>query len=179
MERLSVLYANALFDLAKEKNATDEFLSQAMLIRECLQDEDCQRVLNHPQIPASEKHKFFEDAFSGKVHTDLLGFLYLVADKNRESALLPALSKLITTIEQHSGKVKARTVSASPYDENQAQSLKATLSRRLEKDVELDMKVDSSIIGGPYIFVDGYHIDWTIKKRLRDLTTHMKEGCSV
>jgi len=179
MERLSILYANALFDLATEKGVVDEFLNQAMLIRECLHDEDCQRVLNHPQIPASEKHKFFEDAFSGKVHTDLLGFLYLVADKNRESALLPALSKLITIIEQNSGKVKARTVSATPYDDNQAQSLKAMLSRRLGKDVELEMKVDKSIIGGPYIFVDGYHIDWTVKKRLRDLTIHMKEGCSA
>ncbi|MCL2222490.1 MAG: ATP synthase F1 subunit delta [Oscillospiraceae bacterium] len=179
MERLSVLYANALFDLAKEKNTTDEFLDQAILVRECLQDEDCQRVLSHPQIPASEKHKFFENAFSGKVHTDLLGFLYLVADKNREVALLPALTKLIATIEQHKGKVTARVVSASPYDDNQAQSLKAMLSRRLDKDVELDMKVDSSVIGGPYIFVDGYHIDWTVKKRLRDLTIHMKEGCSA
>ncbi|MCL2248705.1 MAG: ATP synthase F1 subunit delta [Oscillospiraceae bacterium] len=177
MERLSVLYANALFDLAREKGVVDEFLAEATFIRDSLIDENCQRILNHPQISASEKHKFFEEAFSGKVHQDLLGFLYLVADKNREPALLSALNKLIVNIEQSSGKVKAKITSASPYDEKQADSLKTMLSRKLGKEVELEMKVDKSIIGGPYIFVDGYHIDWTIKNRLRDLTTQMKEGC--
>lgn len=179
MERLSVLYAGALFDIAKEKGVIDEFLDQAILIRECLKDRDCQLVLNHPQISASEKHKFFENAFSGKIHDDLLGFLYLVADKNREAGLIPALTKLIARIEKHKGKVTAKVMSASPYDEYQVNSLKAMLSRKLGKDVELDMKIDSSVIGGPYIFVDGNHIDWTVKKRLRDLTNHMKEGCSA
>lgn len=179
MERLSVLYATALYDLSIEKDVIDSFLEQASIIYDSLLDKDCQLILNHPQISASEKHKFFKDAFYGKIHEDLLGFLYLTADKNRESHVLPALKKLISMIEHYKGKVTAKVMSAAPYSEIQAQSLKAMLSRRLGKNVELDMNVDKSVIGGPYIFVDGYYIDWTVKKRLRDLTIHMKEGCSA
>ena len=179
MERLSVIYASALFDLAKQHDAVDEFLNQAIFLRDSLSDADCQRMLDHPQISAAEKQNIFKKAFAGKIHDDLLGFLYLVADKNREAQLLPALTALIGIIERYNRKVTAKVLSAAPYDENQAESLREILSKKLDKFVELDLKVDPSVIGGPYIFVDGYYIDWTVKKRLRDLTIHMKEGCSA
>ena len=175
MERLSVIYASALFDLALQQDSVDEFLNQAIFLRDSLNDKDCQRMLVHPQIPASEKHEFFRNAFEGKIHEDLLGFLYLVADKNRETRLIPALDALIGNIEHHNNIVTAMVLSAAPYDEKQAESLREMLSKKLNKQVNLKMNVDPSVIGGPYIFVDGYYIDWTVKKRISDLTTSLKE----
>jgi F0F1-type ATP synthase delta subunit len=57
--------------------------------------------------------------------------------------------------------------------------MKTVLSKKLNKDVDLSLKIDPTIIGGPYILVDGYYLDWTVKTRLRDLTVYMKEGCSA
>jgi len=179
MERLSTVYASALFDLAVKHDAVDEFLGQAVFLRDSLSDADYQRVLDHPQISAAEKHALFTKAYQGHVHEALLGFLYLVADKNREAYLVPALNELIGIIERHNGKVTAKVLSAAPYDEKQAESLRSMLSVKLDKQVELDLKVDPAVIGGPYIYVDGYYIDWTVKKRLRDLTVSLKEGCSA
>jgi F-type H+-transporting ATPase subunit delta len=176
VERLSVIYSQALFDLALKHNAVDEFLSQSKLIRDALSDEDCMRILNHPQISAADKHELFRKAFAGKIHEDLMGFLFLVADKNREAYLISALEALIQTIEHYNRIVTASVLSAAPYNEKQALELKSMLSEKLDKHVELDLKVDPSVIGGPYIFVDGYYIDWTVKKRLRDLTVHLKES---
>jgi len=179
MERLSVIYATALFDLALEQDSVDDFLKQAVFLRDSLSDEDCRRMLVHPQISAAEKHEFFRKTFEGKIHEDLLGFLYLVADKNRESHLISALDALIGIIERHNGIVTAKVLSAAGYNAEQAEELRTMLSKKLNKHVELELKVDPSLIGGPYIFVDGYYIDWTVKKRIRDLTIHMKEGCSA
>ncbi|MCL2391420.1 MAG: ATP synthase F1 subunit delta [Oscillospiraceae bacterium] len=179
MERLSVLYASALFDLAKGHNKLDEFFEQAVYLRNALQDEQCQRILVHPHITAAQKHELFKKAFSGHVHEDLLGLMFLTADKNREAFLLPALDCLIELIRRHKGIITAEVSSAVAFDEQQAETLKRVLSEQLHKSVELELKVDSSLIGGPYIFVDGYYIDWTIKKKLRDLTVYMKEGCSA
>jgi len=179
MERLSVLYASALLNLALERNAADEFYAQAILVRDTLQEKDVKRVLLHPQIPVSDKHKLFKTAFEGRVNDDMLGFLYLVAEKNREKYLLPALSQLIEDINRHNNKIKAKVHSAAPYDKKQAETLQVLLSDKLDKQVELDVKVDPSVIGGPYIYADGYYVDWTVKKRLRDMTRSMKEGCSA
>jgi F-type H+-transporting ATPase subunit delta len=136
-------------------------------------------VLVHPHISAADKRDFFSKAFAGNVHDDLLGFLFLVADKNRETFLIPALTALIGMIERHNKKVTASVSYATELDDGQVAEMKAVLSKQLDKTVEIDLKVDSAVIGGPYIFVDGYFLDWTVKKRLRDLTVHMKEGCSA
>jgi len=175
MERLSTTYASALFDIALQKNAVDDFLSQAVFLRDSLSDPDFRLVLVHPQIAAAEKQKIFRETFAGKIHEDLLGFLLLVADKNREPYLIPALEALIALIEHHNKIVTAKVLSASPYDDKQTESLRTILSDKLEKQVKLDVKVDPTLIGGPFIFVDGYYIDWTVKKRLRDLTSSLKE----
>ena len=176
MERLSVIYASALFDIALQKDAVDEFLNQAIFLRDSLGDPDFQHVLVHPQIAAAEKQEIFRKAFSGKIHEDLLGFLLLVADKNREPYLLPALDALISEIERYNKKVTAKVLSAAPYDDKQAESLRVMLSEKLDKQVELDFKVDPALIGGPFIFVDGYYIDWTVKKKLYDLQSSLKEN---
>ena len=175
MERLSVIYASALFDLALQQDSVDDFLKQAVFLRDSLSDESCKSVLVHPQIPASEKHEFFRKVFEGKIHDDLLGFLYLVADKNRETSLISALDALISTIERHNRIVTASVLSAAPYEEKQAEELREMLSHKLNKHVKLQLKVDPSVIGGPYIFVDGYYIDWTVKKRMQDLSASLKE----
>jgi len=175
MERLSVLYASALFDLALSQDAVDDFLSQAISLRDSLQDEECKRLFEHPQISAAEKREFFYKGFSGQIHEDMLGFLCLVVDKNRVKYLLPALTVLIDMIERHNKKVTAKVLSAAPYDEKQAEALRSMLSKKLSKHVELNLEVDPALIGGPYIYVDGYYIDWTVRKRIRDLTFNLKE----
>jgi len=179
MERLSILYASALFDLAIGHDALDEFLENALLLRDSLQDSECKRLLEHPHISAAEKHDLFKTAFGGRVHEDMLGFLFLAADKNREAFLLPALAELVEMIKRHKRIVTAKVLSATPLDDIQARELRVVLSEKLGKIVELSPKTDPSVIGGPYIFVDGYYIDWTVKKRLRDLTAYMKEGCGA
>jgi len=179
MERLSVIYASALFDIALQQDAVDDFLGQTTFLLEHLCDEDFYHVLVHPQIAASEKREIFNKAFAGQIGEDLLGFLYLTVDKNREAYLIPALKALVDLFKRHNKIVTAKVLSAAPYDDKQAESLRDILSSKLDKFVELDLKVDPTLIGGPYIYVDGYYIDWTVKKRLHDLTIHMKEGCSA
>jgi len=179
MERLSVLYASALFDLAMERGALDEFQKQVDLLLDSLKDAECQRVIVHPHISATEKKAFFTNAFAGHVHETLLGFLFLVADKNRESFLVPALVALKGMIDRFYRKVTANVSFAAQLDEEQVAEMKAVLSKHLDKTVEIDLKIDPAVVGGPYIFVDGYYLDWTVRKRLRDLTVHMKEGCSA
>jgi len=179
MERLSALYASALFDLALQAGLADVFMDQATFVRDTLQDSQCLRILIHPHIPTTEKQAFFKKMFSGHIHADLLGFLYLTAEKNREAFLIPALTALIDMIQRHNGKVTAMVYFASAIDKQQLALLEKTLSKKLKRNVDVSMKVDTTVIGGPYIFVDGYYLDWTVKKRLRDLTVYMKEGCSA
>jgi len=179
MEKLSALYASSLFEIALEGGLVDDFLEQAILLREALQDPDCRRALLHPHISAAEKRDFLSKALAGVLHGDFMSFLFLVVEKNREGYLLPALTALIERIERHQGKAIATVLSAVEFDEKQTTELKELLSKKLNKNVEVILRVDPSVIGGPYINVDGYSVDRTIKSQLRYLTLHMKERCGA
>jgi len=179
MARLNAIYASALFDLAVESGADNEYVQQAILLRDALNNDECIRILKHPRIEAQEKFELFSKAFSGHINDNLMGFLHLVIVKNREAFLLPALAELIAMLEHFQGKATAKVLSATELRENQVAKLRGVLSQKLDKDVEVSLKVDPSIIGGQHIDVDGYYINWTVKNRLRDLTAHMKERCGT
>jgi F-type H+-transporting ATPase subunit delta len=99
----------------------------------------------------------------------------LVITKNREAFLLPALEKLIDMIKTHKRQTTARVVSAVPLTDAQAARLTATLAKKLNKQVDVTVLVDPSVIAGISIQADGYFLDRTVRTMLKD----MKETLDV
>ena len=179
MERLNALYASALFDLAIERDNIDESLNQAVFLRDTLRDTGLIRILLHPHISRDEKQKILADAFGGKIQDDLVGFLHLTIDKNRQAFIISILDFYIGLIEKYKRIVTAKVITATQLDDKRIEELRETLAKKLNKHVKIEVNVDPSVIAGPYIYVDGYYLDWTFKTRLRELTVHMKEGCTA
>ena len=176
MAELSALYAAALFELAIEHGTEEDFLTQAVILRGVLGEDGCRRMLAHPHITSAEKRDFLSQAFSGKIHGDLLNFLFLTIDKNRVPHLVPALDNLIGLIESHRRITTAQVITAAEISAAQAEALRRLLSAKLDKQVELSVKIDPAVIGGLYVMVDGYLMDRTVKSQLRELTVSMREG---
>jgi F-type H+-transporting ATPase subunit delta len=179
MERLTALYATALFDLALQRGDIDKSLDEAAFLLDTLQDPDTLHMLLHPHVSKEDKQKLLTDTLTGHVHDDMLGFLNLAIKKNRQSFIISALDAYIDTIKKHKNIVTAKVISATELDSDQATELRDTLSEKLSKTVTLNVKVDPTVVAGPYIYVDGYYLDWTFKTRMRDLVVRMKEGCTA
>jgi F-type H+-transporting ATPase subunit delta len=179
MAQLNIRYATALFNLAVERDALKETLDEAVFVRNLLSDEECKRLLIHPGISATEKKHFFDTAFQGKISTDMLGFLHLTVEKNRMEFIVPALSSFIEMARQHMRQTTARVVSAVQLYPEQLSALETLLSRKLEKQVEINLQVDPNVIGGLYIEVDGYFVDRTVKTRLMEMKKAMDGGAAI
>jgi len=169
MADLGIRYATALFDISQEGGLLDDYLEQALLVRDNIASDDAQRVLTHPRISSEEKFAFLQKAFEENVHQDLLGFMRLVITKNRTAFLLPALDRLIEMIKTHKRQTAARVVSAVPLTDAQAEKLTATLSKKLGKQVDVTVLVDPSVIAGISIQADGYFLDRTVRAMLKDM----------
>jgi len=176
MAQLSNRYATALFELSLEHGTLNDDIDQAILLRDTLREEDCHKVITHPRISMEEKRTFFEGAFSGQISQDLMGFLHLAVAKNREDQIVSVLSQFIDMGYNHIRRTTALVISAVPLKEKQIADLTALLARKLNKQVELKLKVDPSVIGGLYIQVDGYFVDRTVKTRLNEMKLSMAEG---
>jgi len=166
---LSTRYARSLFELAVERGLTSDYKEQAAFISTALSDEECQRFITHPRIPVAEKFAFFDGAFAGRVHEDLLGFMRLTVTKNREKFMAPALDALVEMIRRHQNFTTAKVISAIALTPEQESRLKVSLMGKLGKQVELEAEVDASLIGGFRVHVDGHVFDRTIKRLLKDM----------
>jgi len=171
---LGIRYATALFDISQESGLLDDYLMQATLVRDNIAEDSVQRILTHPRITSNEKFAFLQKAFGDTVHQDLLGFMRLVISKNREAFLLPALNKLIDMIKTHKRQTTARVVSAVPLSDAQATKLTALLSQKLNKQVDVVVLVDPSVIAGISIQADGYFLDRTVRTMLKDMKENIK-----
>jgi len=190
MARLDAIYASALFDLfmemlaglpddAARKEMEGHYFAQVEILQGVFRDDECQRILLHPHITTAEKHTFLNNALSATINADLMGFLHLAITKNRESFILPALDGLIALIERYQRKTTAKVISANPLEDSQANTLRDMLAEKLNKHVELELSVDPSIIGGINIYVDGYFIDRTIKRKLKEMKDNVKVSTAI
>ena len=175
INRLSTRYARAIFDLSVKRGTISENLDQAIFLRDVLKDEDCQNIIKHPRISPAQKKSFFDESFSKHISQDLMGFLHLAVSKNREAVIVPTLLSFIEMANDFVRKTTATVVSAVPLKTEQVNSLARLLSKKTNKQVSIEQKVDPSILGGLYVQVDGYFIDRTIKTRLQEIKLDMLE----
>lgn len=176
MAKLIERYANALLELSKEKGSLEEDLNQAILIRDLFKAEDRQAFLTHPNIADSAKRELFESAFSGKISKHLMGFLYLMIEKNRETLIVPALAEFINRANQRLGRIEARVVSAKPLNDNQINSIRTLLVKQTNMKVNIKLETDPDVIGGFYILVDGKIFDGTTRTKLNVMKERLKRG---
>ena len=176
MAQLSNRYASAVFDLAMERGTLEDCLTQAVFLREMLSDNDCKTIFTHPRISSTEKKSFLDEAFKSQINDELMGLLHLVVDKNREEFIDPILAEFVNLANRQLRKATAQVVSAVPLRDDQQTRLADLLSRKLDKQVNVNVKVNPAVIGGLYISVDGYFIDRTIKTRLQEMKSEMSEA---
>ena len=176
-ELISGRYAEALFELALEKDCVDRYFEDVRLVYDCVKDDkEFLTVLKHPQISGEEKLKVLTEAFGGKISDDIMGLFSVAFRKNREAELLGMLDAFIEKVREHKGIVTARIVSAKPLTAPQIQRIKDKLIQTLEKQVEVKYSIDQSLIGGLQIYVCGRLIDNSVRTKLIGLKNRLDEA---
>ena len=150
-------YAEALFQLALENDCVDKYSDEIKLIHDTLAGQDeILKVINNPEISAEIKMSILENAFKEYVSNDVLDSF---------------LSKVI----DYKGIVYAAVESAVPLKSEKLNEIKQKLSKKLNKQVEVEVKTVPELIGGIRISVCGYVIDNTVKNRIENIKKALLE----
>ena len=170
---VSLPYATALFEIAKEQNATEAFAKQVNVVLEVLeQNKQILELLLHPKVTQDEKITLIDTIFQDKVIDEITGMLTIVVYKGRQSVIIDILNEFLAMVNEHLGIVKATVTTAVELNTKQLSQIKDKIQSTTEKDIELEAVVDASIIGGMVIRVGDNVVDASIAGRLREL----KEG---
>ena len=169
---VSKTYGDALFEIAVEENRMDSLMEEISMVQAVLnENSDCEKILMHPEIPKSKKLQVIEDVFKGKISDALTGFLRIVVTKGRYKDLPDIFAYFIARVKEYKKIGVAVVTSAIPLVDAQKQKIeKKLLDTTSYRTMEIEYKVDESLIGGLMIRIGDRVVDSTIKSKLTSLT---------
>ncbi len=169
-------YATALFDLAREAKSIDAVESSLAKVRAALDESDDFRTLvNSPVLSRGDAAKAIAGtADAMKLDTTTRNFLGVLAQNRRLSQLPQIIRAYRSLAANHRGETTAEVASAHPLTDDQVTALKKQLRARVGRDVNVDLSVDPSLLGGLVVRLGSQMIDSSIKTRLNTLAHVMK-----
>jgi F-type H+-transporting ATPase subunit delta len=174
LEGAGAQYAEAILELATKKGEApdlDEKVSSDLkAINEVIRaNPDLNIVLNHPSVLPEDKKKFVVNLFSGLITDLTLRLVELLCDKRRLE-LLPSIEKRYHTIMNvRKNIVTASLTSSEKISETMGANVKARLAEHIGKKLELEVKVDKSLLGGVVLRIGDQVIDGSLKGKLDEI----------
>lgn len=169
MEEIARVYAEALFESAKEKDKLDEIREQLGQFAEALdENRDLATFFFSPYFSSAEKREGIDRAVSG-AEPELVNFLGLVAEKHRMPAIFRIRRELDRLWAQENRQLDVRLTTAVELDPAVAKRVGEEVSKQTDRKVELSSEVDPEILGGLVLRVGNMVLDTSIRTRLERL----------
>jgi F-type H+-transporting ATPase subunit delta len=168
-----IRYARALFDVAmKESGDVDQIGRDLTAFAQMVAGNDgLAKVLANPAIPSARKRAVMEQllARSGNISPILSKILLLLADRDRLRLLPDLAAGYRDRLMQHANIVRAEVVTAAPIPADRVAALKDGLARATGRQVQLESRVDPTLIGGAVTRVGSTVFDGSIATQLLKL----------
>ena len=163
-------YGAALFMLASEENARDEYVvSLEKLISVFKENPDYIEFLSSPGIPLGERISAIETAFLDILPTNVLSFVQLMCEKGRIENFFEAAEEYKSLLEASKHISCAKVTSAVEITNDEKSKLHRKLTEMSGGEVEIEYSVDSSLLGGMIVEIDGKIMDGSLRNRLREI----------
>ena len=167
MTEFAKAYGGALYALAQEEKLEDEILAQLDGVCAVLRENpDYARLIDSRNVPKAERVSLLDDAFAGKLNSNLLNFMKILCERGAFSQIFACGEAYGAHYDEAHGIVAATAVCAKPLSEDQERRLVEALERRTGKTIRLSVKVDPSLGGGMRVEMKGQRLDNTVATRM-------------
>lgn len=172
---VSKVYSEAFFTLSLEKDKLDIHKKDLLEIEKVLNEyEEINQLLLNPNVTKDDKKQLISKVFSD-IDVDTLNLLKVLIDKSRFLVFKELVKEYRKNYNINKNIAEGIVYSANKLDQSDLNNLILILEKKFEKKVELENKIDETLIGGISVFIDGKRIDNSIKSRLEVLRSSLKE----
>lgn len=167
-------YAKALYEASEAANKVDQVrqeLSNWVALLE--NQEDLSRFIHHPNLEPAAKVELVQSLFGTALSDLTFNTIRLIMDRDRESmfpALLHAYEKYA---DEAQGKASAIVYSARSLDEQELQQVKERFSALTGKTIEVQNKIDSTLLGGLRVRIGDLLYDGSITAKLNRMEKNL------
>lgn len=169
--RLASRYAKSLLDLAVEKGQLEQVYNDMVYLQEVIKSSrEFLSMLRSPVITSDKKQKVIDAITKGSISEMSNAFTRLLIAKGREVELQEIIGAFIKQYKIKKGIHTLRLTTAVPISD----SVKKLLIEQVKKtsdiqDIEVEEKIDPSIIGGFILQAGDKLVDASISYSLKEV----------
>jgi ATP synthase F1 delta subunit len=169
VEEIARVYAEALFEVARDKGKLDEVHDQLAEVAEAIaENRELQVFLFSPYFSSAEKRDGIARVISGG-NPELVNFLELLAEKHR----MPAVFRIRTRFDEMWAKEKrhldVRLTSAVELPSDVVDAVGKQIEDQTGQTIELETDVDERVLGGIVLQVGNMVLDASVRNKLERL----------
>lgn len=167
---VAMTYGRALFEAANELDMIDQIREEIIEVDKVFEREiHFVMILNNPAIPHSKKRQMVRNVFEGRICEQVLSLLLILIEKDRLVHYHNIIKEYKKLVYEHRNQGKGTVYSVTPLTPEQLAKFEEETSALLREKVHLKNKIDSNLIGGVKILVEGKIIDASLRGRLDSL----------
>ena len=169
-------YAESVFAIACDQDSFDRWSADLTTVGDVLTNPEMARFVADPRPSASDKEAVIEKLLAGKVDRLAINTALLLVRHKHADAAGNVAREFQQMVNEHRGVAVAEVTTAVELEPGQRQMVKERLEALSAKRIELDTRVDKTILGGFVARVGDVLIDASLATRLQvlrqDLLSH-------
>lgn len=169
-------YAETLLALAQRQggSAVEEYLAAIEDVAETIRREPrVRRFLETPRVTADAKKDALRAAFAGRAPVPFLRFLLVMVDKRRQAIIPQVAEAYRERVDELMGRVRVDVALSHEPDPALQEEIRASLQRKLGRQVVPRFTVDPELIGGIIVRVGDEVLDGSVRRRAQELRRRM------
>jgi F-type H+-transporting ATPase subunit delta len=171
-------YATALFELARDEKSIDAVKADLERFDAMLLDSaDLKRLVRSPVFSSDVQSRALSAVLDRAGISGIsANFLKVLTANRRLFAVDQVIRAFRALVAKFKGEATADVTVAEKLSDKNLDALKAALKSVTGKDVSLNVKVDSSIIGGLVVKLGSRMVDSSLRTKLNSIKHAMKEA---
>ena len=172
--KISVRYAQALFESAVEKKLLDKVFQDMIYISEACKIPEMKEFLANPIIIPAKKTDVLQKILGKSIEKITFSLIELIVKNGRES-FIPAIARVfIHETKEYKGITESVLTTAIKIDPKIRQQIIDFISGIFKTKVELKEVVDKEIIGGFILRIEDHYIDASVRNKLRKIEKELR-----
>ncbi|MEM7358070.1 MAG: F0F1 ATP synthase subunit delta [Pseudomonadota bacterium] len=164
-------YAKALFELAQESSAFEQWAVALNRLAAISQDENFSVLVSDPKVNRNRVTELLIDLSKEVLPEGGDNLVNLLVQNDRLEALADIEQQYTELVAKEQASVNAEVVTAMALTDAQKQALESALAKRLGLKVVLEETVDASLLGGAIVRAGDLVIDGSALGRIEKLST--------
>ena len=170
MTELAREYGEGLYALATEEALEERLLEETGALLGIFREQpDFLRLLGNLSLPKEERLSILDGALRGQVHPYLLNFLKLLCERGAIHEYAGCADAYRQQYNHSHGIVEAQVITSVPLTDAQRRGLIERLKQMTGKTVQLRERIDSAVMGGVVLEMDGKRYDNSVATRLENI----------